>query len=301
MKKLALILILLFILSCSAKNREEFSALSSSILGAAGLNVSSSTVSSALDLGESVNRASRGLSDEQEYYLGRAVSAMVVSQYNLDFNTAKLRYLNQVGRVVAAASPRPETFAGYYFGLLKSSEKNAVSAPGGFIFVSEGMLSEIKSEDELAAVLAHEVAHVVLGHGVAAISQSNLTSALSAAGKEALSYSNNMVTQTLSTSFGDSAKEVFDTLITKGYSRSQEYESDLLALSILEKAGYQPQALLTVLQALESNSESEGGWYETHPKASARLEEAKDNLKVKEANLNDPAYLSRKARFSAVF
>ncbi len=300
MKKFSLILSFIILASCSKQMKDQFSSLGSSVLGAAGVSVSEQSISNFIDAGESLNKAARGFSEEQEYYLGRAVSAMVLQKFPLDSSQVKTKYLNQVGNVVASVSPRPLTFSGYHFGILKSQELNALSAPSGFVFVTEGLLQKVNNEDELAAILAHEVAHVVLGHGMAAISQSNVTSALSLAGKEALSFSDNSITQQLVGSFGDSAKEVFDSVLTKGYSRSQEYEADLLAFDIMKRAGYQPAALISMLKAIESK-QAKGGWYDTHPESEDRVEEIEDEAGSDLKVVENPGFLARKARFNKVF
>lgn len=288
-------------IGCSTESKAQFSQLSSSILNAAGVNVSNSQVNNFITAGESINKATRGLSDEQEYYLGRAVSASILKQYPLKSDPQATRYLNKVGRVLAAYSPRPETFNGYRFAILKGSEVNAISAPAGFVFVTEGFLSQINDEDSLAAVLAHEIAHVALGHGTAAISQANITSALSLLGKDAVSYSGNSIAQQLVEPLGDSVSDIVETLLTKGYSRSQEYEADLLAVEILSKAGYQEAAMNTVLSGLAKNSSEGGGWTDTHPKPDKRLSELEDERPIAALQAENQGYKIRKARFLKAF
>lgn len=283
-------------ISCSEQTKASLSSLGSSILGAAGVNVSPSQIGNAIAAGETINSASRGLTDEQEYYLGRAVSASILQRFPPVRADQANRYVNKVGRVLAAYSPRPETFNGYRFAIVDSAEVNALSAPGGFVFVSKGFVRKLDDEDSLAAVLAHEVAHVALGHGTAAISQAHITSALALLGKDAVSYSGNSIAQQLVGPLGDSVSEVVETLLTKGYSRSQEYEADLLAAQILSKAGYQQAGLLKVLKTLESNA-SVGGWFETHPKPDDRIDELTDEVDIAPLNPAAAGYSARKARF----
>ncbi len=106
---------------------------------------------------------------EQEYYIGRSVGAVIVNRYKPYPNAQANSYLNLVGQTLAQASDRPETFGGYHFLILDSDEINAFAAPGGLIFVSRGMLRCCRSEDAVAAVLAHEVGHIQLRHGIQSI------------------------------------------------------------------------------------------------------------------------------------
>ena len=126
---------------------------------------------------QAVEKTFQDLTPEQEYYIGRAVAAQVFQSYPpLDKPKAN-NYLNLLGQSLAVFSDRPETFGGYHFLLLDSDEINAFAAPGGLILVTRGMLRCCENEDELAAVLAHEICHVELKHGLSAIKQSRLTSA----------------------------------------------------------------------------------------------------------------------------
>ena len=94
-------------------------------------------------------------------------------------------YLNLLGQTVAQFSTKPETFGGYHFLLLDTDEVNAFAAPGGLILISRGMVRCCKSEDELVAVLAHEISHVDHQHGLKAIRKGRLTSALTTLGAAA--------------------------------------------------------------------------------------------------------------------
>ncbi|HWP68404.1 MAG TPA: M48 family metalloprotease, partial [Rectinemataceae bacterium] len=119
--------------------------------------------------------ASRQLLPEEEYYIGRAVAASIFTKYapydNRDLNS----YLNKLGQGLALYSSRPEIYAGYRFIGLSSDEVNAFATPGGHILVARGLLRLVQSEDELAAVLAHEIAHVALGHGLSSVQGAKIT------------------------------------------------------------------------------------------------------------------------------
>lgn len=258
----------------------EMQKISSGILSSTGY-VSSSQVDSFFQVGAKLSKATQAVSDEQEYYLGRSVAAQVCGKYSVASNGGMTTYANKIAQVLASNSSRPETFGGYRVAFLDTPQVNAVSAPGGFILISSGFLSLVESEDELAAIIAHEIGHVALKHGLSAISESNLTDALQIIGKEAAASSGNMAVSELNSLFGDSVNEVVGTLLDKGYSRSAEYEADEYASKLLLRTGYNPNALGTILDKLEKASKTEGGWFETHPSPDDRKDEIDDlDLKV---------------------
>ena len=119
------------------------------------------------------------------------------------------------------------TFVGYRFAVLDTDEINAFAAPGGTIFVSRGMIERTQDEDELAGVLAHEIAHVSLRHGLAAIKKSNMVSAfqyLGASAAQATLSSEDL--QKVTAVFDDSIQDVLTTMVKSGYSRDSGSEAD---------------------------------------------------------------------------
>lgn len=109
-------------------------------------------------------KAGADLSARQEYYLGRSIAAKVLTQRNLLPNKEIQVYLNALGHYLVLHSQRPATFKGYKFAVIEGASPSAMSAPGGFVFVTEGMLRQVANEEELAAVIAHEIAHIELKH-----------------------------------------------------------------------------------------------------------------------------------------
>ncbi len=222
----------------------------------------------------SVNRASEPLTPEQEHYLGRAVAAQILARYPALEDRAANNYLNQLGQALALCSSQPYTFGGYHFQLLNSGEVNAFAAPDGLIFVTRGMLSLVSGEGQLAAVLAHEIAHVQNKDALGAIQSSRMTEALAALGGDAArQYGPGGFSAQLLDLFSDSVNDIVQTLVTKGYSRNQEYAADALAKDILTRAGYDPQNLDMVLRAMEKRvAQGSAGFGSTHPTAGDRLQ-----------------------------
>jgi beta-barrel assembly-enhancing protease len=292
---LSIAILTLASLSACTTIDQNFKSIGSSVLGATGV-MSTSQAEAAMNATEKLSKAAERLNDEQEYYLGRSVSAMVFAKYRPLQDRSIQEYVNKVGNVIANVSDKPATFSGYHFIVLDSNEINALSAPSGFVFVTKGFVSRLPDEDALAAVLAHEVAHVVKEHGINAISNANLTQALLIVGKEAAASQGGSAVVELTNIFGDSVNQVFETLLTKGYSRSQEYDADEYALELLKRAGYNQSGLVTALSMLKANTNSdESGWSTTHPKPSKRLGEIDDEI-IENTNI-DNAQTIRAGRF----
>lgn len=223
--------------------------------------------------GETLARTFQDFTPENEYYLGRAVGATILQKYPVYKNEAATRYVRLVGQACAAASDMPVTFRGYSFLILDSDEINAFAAPGGFIFITRGMLRLCENEDDLAAVLAHEIAHVQLRHGVNAISSARRLETFSLLAEVGIRrFGSNEAVQTLdqlnklTELFGGSVADVVNTLVLKGYSREQEYEADRVAVTILQRLGYDPAALTRVLARMDARVYRGGpGFGSTHP------------------------------------
>jgi beta-barrel assembly-enhancing protease len=254
-------------------------SLSSSILGSTGL-VSSSQVESVFSAVEKGSKAFSKISPQDEYHLGRAVAANIFDRYPPSKDTALINYVNKVGATLVAFSDRPEIYNGYHFMVLESPELNAVSAPGGFVFVTSGLIKRLPDEDSLAAVLAHEIGHEVLEHGMKAIADANAKAAALILGKEAVSTFGGSEAAQISGIFGDSISGAVETLLVKGYSRGQEYDADEYAAKLLARAGYNQKSIVAVLDAVESaqSGGASGGWLSTHPSAEDRKDELEGEL-----------------------
>jgi len=226
---------------------------------------------SIIRVGTAARNVAERLTPEQEYYVGRAVAAKVFQSYKpLDLPEANA-YLNLLGQSLVVFSDRPETFGGYHFLLLDSDEINAFAAPDGLILVTRGMVQCCGSEDELAAVLAHEIAHVVEKHGVSAIQGSRLTTlgttVLTETGRHAGGEFAALV-EDFEGSIGDITKTLMN-----GYSRGQERDADAGAVRILRRAGYPETALITMLQRMEQRlGRTRGGFGGSHPSAQSRID-----------------------------
>jgi len=209
---------------------------------------------------------------EQEYYIGRSVGAVIVPRYKPYPNAQANSYLNLLGQTLAQASDRPETFGGYHFLILDSDEINAFAAPGGLIFVSRGMLRCCRSEDAVAAVLAHEIAHIQFRHGIQSIEKSRQTQALTILAAEGAKTFGKKELADLTRTFEGSINDITSTLINNGYSRSFEQEADVSAVRTLSRVGYNPNALVAMLREMEGRLKPGGlDFAKTHPSPGSRI------------------------------
>lgn len=234
------------------------------------------------------------MSGQEEDVIGRAVAARIFAAYKALSNQQLNNYLNRVGQTVVAASPRPETYAGYSFIVLDSDEINAMASPGGYIFITRGFLALLPDEDTLAAVLAHEITHVSKQHGLLAIKPGHFADYLQVGETFGSAVDCTGLSQQVMLAFKGAVADVFEALVVAGYSREQEYEADQGALYILEKAGYKPEALDTALKILQKYN-FKGGWFKTHPKPSDRISAISD--KIPQVNSAAQGYLLRKDRY----
>lgn len=252
-------------------------------------------VTSALKVADAAVKAAEDITPEQEYYIGRAVSATILKKYKLYKNDSLNDYISKVGLLLSLNSKLPYTYGGYSFAVLDSDEINAFAAPSGMIFITKGMLRICDSEDALAAVLAHEIAHVQNRHGIRSIEKGRITSFLTiAAGEGAKQFGGKDVAQ-ITKIFEDSINDIVNTMVTNGYSRAYEYEADKDAIDILKKTGYENYKMLAMLENMKQGlAEHSGGFNDTHPAPQDRIDELK--LIVSDDEQNIPTV--RTARFA---
>ena len=230
-------------------------------------------------VGEATEKTFADITPEQEYYIGRSVGATIIQTYKVYDRTEANAFLNRIGQSVARHSDLPETFKGYRFLLLETDEVNAFAAPGGLIFISRGMMNLCRSEDDLAAVIAHEVGHVQYRHAVRAIKNSRLTSALTIIAMESAKNLGGADLAEVTAAFEGSITDITSTMMRGGYARGQEREADRAAITILKRMGYNPAALVDVLTRMDQTLKTDKrGFGSTHPPASARIEEIRPLL-----------------------
>jgi predicted Zn-dependent protease len=213
------------------------------------------------------------MSEEQELSLGRSTHGEILQEYGEYKNSNLAKYVQKVGDRVAKSSHRPDLL--YRFTVLDSPQVNAFALPGGYIYVTRGILSYLNTEDDLAAVLAHEIGHVTARHAVRQHSTSTLTSVAGAI----------LASQAGVQGAGDIAN-ILGTALVRGYGREHELEADRLGAEYLVRAGYDPDAMLNVIRVLKDQEQFEAelarlekrdprsyhGLFSTHPDNDRRLQ-----------------------------
>ena len=236
---------------------------------------------------------------EDAYFLGRAVAARILSIYRpYTCNPALTAYLNRICQALVINSPQPVAFRGYSVMILDTPEFNAFASPGGHIFLTRGLIEAANSEDMLAAVIAHELAHIMLGHGMQLIANMSMTDLATATADRAaaLAGRNNPGAQRLM-QYRNAVSGMMDTMLRSGFSQSKEFEADRMAVSLLASAGYNPAALLEILEILQRVQPSQsGGFNSTHPTPQQRINNIRETVRrYSRAVPNTSAY--RRERF----
>src|SRR5688572_15609292 len=222
-------------------------------------------INKALDTVKNVGKAVKEIDEPEEIAIGRDVASRLLGAAPLVPNPGLQRYVNHVGRWLAAQTERPDL--PWQFGVLDHGNVNAFATPGGTIFITRGLLEKMRNEAELAGVLGHEIVHVLKKHHLKAI-QKGAQTALAGEG--------------LSSALKDRAGPARDRLIafgaemyTRGLDKSDELEADRLGVVIAARAGYDAYGLPSVLQTLQAMSAQDSAlalMFKTHPAPGERLD-----------------------------
>ena len=243
---------------------------------------------------QAVEKTFQDITPEQEYYIGRSVAATVLVTYKPYDNQKENAYLNLLGQTLSQFGAKPETYGGYHFVLLDTDEVNAFAAPGGLVMISRGMVRLCKNENELAAVLAHEIGHIEKQHGLKAIKKGRLTSALTTLAMETGKNLGGSDLAQVTEAFEGSITDITGTMMNKGYARTTEFQADNSAVAILKKSGYEPAALVGMLQEMQKRWVPNGpGFGHTHPEPSLRIAEIQKAIGATAMAPEPPARIKR--------
>jgi predicted Zn-dependent protease len=155
--------------------------------------------------------------------------------------------------------------------VVNSPEVNALSAPGGYMFVTTGLLRLARNEDEVAAIIAHEMCHIIRGHGIEAIKKARWNRVKNIFFSEAAAGV--FGDQAAATEFlSEAVADILRRMVMEGYSQKAEYEADAFAMRLLSIAGYNPWALYNVIRAMKQHGHGHSrGFYKTHPSPVDRM------------------------------
>jgi predicted Zn-dependent protease len=233
----------------------------------AQFNLRNLDINKVLDTAKNVVKATGEIGETEEIELGRDVAAQLLGAAPLMANEGVQRYVNHVGRWLASQTERGDL--PWRFGVLEAPQLNAFATPGGNVFITRGLLERMKSEAELAGVLAHEIAHVLRRHHLKAIQKGAQTALAGEALNQALARRDgNDPNRAKLISLGS---EVF----TRGLDKSDELEADRLGVAIAARGGYDAYGLPSVLQTLQAMNPQDSGlalMFKTHPAPGERLD-----------------------------
>ncbi|MEW5894004.1 MAG: M48 family metalloprotease [Pseudomonadota bacterium] len=200
---------------------------------------------------------------EQERLIGQQIAGNLLGAAPLVRDDALQRYVNRVGRWVASTSERPDL--AWRFGVIESEDINAFAAPGGYVFVTKGLYRRLQNEAELAAVLGHEIGHVIRQHHLKLLQQSQMIAAVGGLFGQRLGNRSQVIQNLI----GNGAE-----IVARSLDKDAEYEADRIGMVLTARAGYDPYALPAVLQEIGHVPAQDSRLallYKTHPHPEDRL------------------------------
>ena len=252
-------------------------------------------VTKAIDAGSKLKEANRDFTQDEEIQLGDSIAATMLGAAPLSKDANLQHYVNRVGRWVALHSDRPEL--PWTFVVIATRTVNAFAMPGGTILVSRGLVDKLGNESELAGALAHEIAHVVLKHQLAAIKSSANADVWASIGSDvaadriANAGGGGVVRQVASGPIANLAADAIKNgVFLRPLDRSMEYDADRMGVILATRAGYDPYGLPAVLEMLGTVKGDGTGVdiMETHPAPSDRLAELEKVMPAVEGYSNQP-------------
>lgn len=211
------------------------------------------------------------ISEGEEVTLGLQASKDVLKKEKESADQLQTERVRRVGRRIAVAANKPDYK--WEFHLIEKNEMNAFCLPGGKVFVYTGILDLTTSNDELAAVMGHEIAHALLRHGGERMSSAMMAQLAGQAGAIAIgaSTSNPAATQAFGQLYGIGAQVG----VLLPHSRLQESEADEVGMILAAKAGYEPSGALSLWRKMDAYYAKKGGtppqWLSTHPSSQQRI------------------------------
>jgi predicted Zn-dependent protease len=204
--------------------------------------------------------------DKGEAEIGSGVAANLLGAAPLVQDEKLQAYVSRLGWWLALQTERADL--AWRFGVLDSDNVNAFAAPGGYVFVTRGLLLRMRNEAELAGVLAHEMAHVLQRHHLNAIQKNARTGLMADLASLAAGSSEHAA-------LADKAIGAGTELYARGLDKDDEFEADRMGVVIAARAGYDPYGLPAVLQTLEAANAQDSNlalMFKTHPAPQKRLE-----------------------------
>ena len=229
-------------------------------------------ISKAVDTAKSVGKTAKGVAGigpEEERRIGESVALEIVGHYGgLVRDEAIAQRVNLIGQALAYYSPRPAL--DWKFGVLASPSVNGFSAPSGYVFITRGLYDLVAtSDDALAAVLAHEIAHITERHALKIIARGEF---LSGATDLAVQQSGDAAeVQAKLAQFDTGIGDLVKVLLEKGFDPQTEYTADKVGRDLAVTVGYAPGALRQILVQLQQRKADPQKTFSTHPPLADRI------------------------------
>lgn len=207
------------------------------------------------------------IDEPREIEIGRQLAAVLLGSKPLHADLKLQRYVNQLGRWISLQSPRPQL--PWSFAVLDDAGYNAFAAPGGYVFVTRGLLERVGSEAELAGILAHEIIHVTGRHHLKALQAKARAGLLTQA---VASQLNNNAGGVLSAQLLALGRNLY----ASGLDQGDEFDADREGVTLAARAGFDPYGLVTALQQLRTAAPDDPLFtlsLSTHPPAQQRLDQ----------------------------
>jgi predicted Zn-dependent protease len=236
-------------------------------LGAGAAPTSAAPQSGGQDLLGMLTQSVEQIDEPHEIEIGRHLAAVLLGAKPLHPNLALQAYLNRLGRWISLQSSRPDL--PWTFAVLDDSGYNAFAAPGGYVFVTKGLIDSLKDESELAGVLAHEINHVLQKHHLQAIRKSAQTGLLT---KVLASQLSRNVPAGMSEQLLSAGRDLY----SRGLDQGDELEADRMGVALATRAGFDPYGLVGVLSQLRSTAPDNPMFtlqMSTHPAPQVRLDQ----------------------------
>ncbi|PIY80604.1 MAG: hypothetical protein COY80_02065, partial [Candidatus Pacebacteria bacterium CG_4_10_14_0_8_um_filter_42_14] len=208
---------------------------------------------------------------DKEVIMGQSINRQVEKELKFTNDPLQKKRVEDIGKKIALVSDRKEI--DYHFQVLEEDTVNAVSLPGGYVYVNTGLLDKVDNDDELACILAHEIGHIVARHSIKKLQA-----------MQSFSILRLLVAVAPAPGTGEvgTAADVAFTQFLLGYSREDELLADQLGARYAKLAGYDPHAMITFLIKLQDINRrmplQEKSYFKTHPYVPDRIRVVKQEL-----------------------
>jgi predicted Zn-dependent protease len=216
-----------------------------------------------------------------ELDFGRGLAARILGLYPIVKNSELQSYINKLGSGVASMIGRPEIK--FIFAVIETDDINAYACPGGYIFLTKGLIKMLQNEAQLVGVIAHEIAHVNERHVIKKLKIKGKDESVLSAMGAIVGGGTNSLRVTLQTLTSEGMKVLFE----EGLSSNEEMASDHLALDSLEALGYDVLSYKAMLENLKASALKEKATVvsKTHPKVQDRIQQVLDfSTKINKEN-----------------